>query len=514
MSGTPRNTLPARPAIHPLRASRDSSAQDAEDSLVSAHAVFARIPLDSPEALWADFLDTNTYTHPAAAPPRNLPYLPQIFETPADLLCPITHCLFVDPVINACGQVYERSAIVAHLRAQQQQQQQGSGGAAAVVPTDPLTNAPLPSTSLTPVYPMRSRAAELREKVAKACVQRACSVDCRDPVRYLRRAAEVLSDVDGSIRVPGLGSEVVGYVQSHASAAYDHKALQLFAAGLRSCGYVDQAANVHYRLFQLAADRSQQAEALKQCLACWAAADWPADYWAAAAAAGSADAAAAASSSSSYPSASAQQPSSSSSSHSREVLPKLAAFVDNVQETFGVGQIVDMLREENEQLALELCEYLLSGGGAAAGGGGGGGGMQGCSSGSFSMAAGDVGSTVADRRYRELLFKYVQIKTSRAALQTHPAAGRASGGASRGTLGAAGGSGGGGSRATAASGSKAVTRGGWVRQRAVQAVGKHRHWLASGIFVAASLVHAQHFVATVARTGSLLFMIHDRRRHG
>jgi hypothetical protein len=32
-------------------------------------------------------------------------------DFPSDLICPITHQLFRDPVLTACGQVYERSAI-------------------------------------------------------------------------------------------------------------------------------------------------------------------------------------------------------------------------------------------------------------------------------------------------------------------------------------------------------------------------------------------------------------------
>lgn len=39
----------------------------------------------------------------------------QLFDTPADLLCPITHELFKEPVINAVGQVYEKAAIERHL---------------------------------------------------------------------------------------------------------------------------------------------------------------------------------------------------------------------------------------------------------------------------------------------------------------------------------------------------------------------------------------------------------------
>lgn len=54
-------------------------------------------------------------------------------------------------------------------------------------PTDPVSNAVLPSLDLVPVWPMRSRAAEYRDSTIRACVQAAAAPDCADPVRYLRR---------------------------------------------------------------------------------------------------------------------------------------------------------------------------------------------------------------------------------------------------------------------------------------------------------------------------------------
>lgn len=45
--------------------------------------------------------------------------------------------------------------------------------------------------------------------------------------------------------------------------------MQLFADGLRAGGYVDQATNLYLKLVEFGADRSQQAGALKQCLACF-----------------------------------------------------------------------------------------------------------------------------------------------------------------------------------------------------------------------------------------------------
>jgi hypothetical protein len=54
-------------------------------------------------------------------------------------------------------------------------------------PTDPVSNAVLPSLDLVPVWPMRSRAAEYRDSTIRAGVQAAIAPDCTDPVRYLRR---------------------------------------------------------------------------------------------------------------------------------------------------------------------------------------------------------------------------------------------------------------------------------------------------------------------------------------
>ncbi len=103
-----------------------------------------------------------------------------LLDTPADLACPLTHVLFKDPVLTAAGQVYEREAIERHLS------MHGAGA------RDPVTRVPLPSpTVLTPVYLVKARASEYRETTAVACVDKACSQSCRDPVKFVRRAVEV-----------------------------------------------------------------------------------------------------------------------------------------------------------------------------------------------------------------------------------------------------------------------------------------------------------------------------------
>lgn len=231
-----------------------------------------------------------------------------LFDNPADLLCPITHEVFRDPVINAVGQVYEREAITNHLRSRS---------------TDPITMTHLPSLQLTPVYPIKSRAMEYRERVAKSCVERACSFRCQDPLKYLRRATELCADVN--LRIPGISSEFLSYLQTHTGNAYDVIAIRHFAEGLRRSGYVDQAANVFYRLLQHGEDRSQQAETLKQCLACWM----------------------------------DGEPDEQEGEYA--VVAKVAQFVETHQP-FSAAQIIDLMREAKIStiFTLKLCNHVLS----------------------------------------------------------------------------------------------------------------------------------------------------------
>ncbi|KAK9827668.1 hypothetical protein WJX81_005475 [Elliptochloris bilobata] len=165
-----------------------------------------------------------------------------LWKTPNDLICPITHEVFRDPVINAAGQVYERAAIERHL---------GPAKGSAV---DPVSRQPLPNRELTPVFILRSRAMEFRESVARRNVERACAPGCQDPVRHVRRAVELA----GELAVPGLSRECAAYVASHPSNAYDGPALRVFARGLAAAGQRDRAAAVYCGLLQSAADRAAQ----------------------------------------------------------------------------------------------------------------------------------------------------------------------------------------------------------------------------------------------------------------
>ncbi|KAK9868882.1 hypothetical protein WJX84_011105 [Apatococcus fuscideae] len=115
-----------------------------------------------------------------------------VFDTPSDLVCPITHEIFRDPVITAAGQVYERDSIMVFLQKHN---------------TDPVTRMPLAGKTLTPIYILRSRARDFREQTARTCVSRACTPGCREPVKYVRRAAELCGSLD--VEVQGMTAECI-----------------------------------------------------------------------------------------------------------------------------------------------------------------------------------------------------------------------------------------------------------------------------------------------------------------
>lgn len=175
-----------------------------------------------------------------------------LFEDPPDLVCPVTHCLFTDPVINAAGQVYEREAIERALRTKL---------------VDPITGVPLPSAATTTVWLLRSKALAYRERTAQACVAKACQATCQAPILYLRRAAELVQGLDGGARVAGLTPEVVSWLSSHGSSVYDFQALLRFAAALKDSGGDPSA--LYGRVLQTSADTGQQAAALKALLEYW-----------------------------------------------------------------------------------------------------------------------------------------------------------------------------------------------------------------------------------------------------
>lgn len=57
---------------------------------------------------------------------------------------------------------------------------------------------------------LRSRSLEYRESAAKACIERVCSGSgAAEPVRYLRRAVELIADTGSHVQV-GFGLPVLG----------------------------------------------------------------------------------------------------------------------------------------------------------------------------------------------------------------------------------------------------------------------------------------------------------------
>ncbi|GFR47988.1 hypothetical protein Agub_g9812, partial [Astrephomene gubernaculifera] len=215
--------------------------------------------------------ESNTITRMTLAPSsslrRSLVEIAEVadndlFESPPDLLCPITHELFYDPVINAAGQVYERAAIEKAL---------------AHKLVDPISNLPLDTAALTTVWPMKSKAAAYRERAVRGCIAQVCKPSCRTPIRYLRRAAELSAGAaacgggpGGSVLgLPGLTREVVEYLLTHPSSIYDFQALSRFAASLAAGGHRDLAAGLYTKLLQQDGDSAQQVEALRGLLACW-----------------------------------------------------------------------------------------------------------------------------------------------------------------------------------------------------------------------------------------------------
>jgi hypothetical protein len=297
-----------------------------------------------------------------------------VFDNPPDLVCPITCELFWDPVINSAGQVYERAAIEHHIE---------RSVATGSEPKDPVTNTPLPNNHLTPVFPMRSRAAEYRSSAARHCAAAATSPTCSDPVRYLRRAAELLASrryaaaggqtaspaaaagggaaaacpheaADG---IPGISQELISFLQTHIGAAYDAVALKFFGNELLRAGAGDAAADVFYRLLLEADDQQQQLEYLELCLACWS--NHQHNH-------SSADSS---STGGTKGSGSSGAPGAWSKSNEAEVdrevddviIDKLAAFVER-QQSLSMGALIDMLAKARVgcSASQRLCQALLS----------------------------------------------------------------------------------------------------------------------------------------------------------
>jgi len=174
---------------------------------------------------------------------------------------------------------------------------------------------------------MRSRALEYREQVARRCVELACRKDCPTPLKYVRRAAELVEGIEMCNPVPGLTSTCISYLSRKPhSSEHDLLALESFADGLKSRGLRDQAACVYYNLLRFGEDKGQQSDLLKKCVECWAG-DGASD----------------------------------GTDPDNVALQKLTAFVEE-QQALSWSQIIDIMSEAgiNERLTLRLCEGLLS----------------------------------------------------------------------------------------------------------------------------------------------------------
>jgi hypothetical protein len=221
---------------------------------------------------------------------------------PPDLVCPITHRLFRDPVLAASGHLYERAAILRHIGSS------SSAGAAAACPLSGVSLGPAPHALLTPVHAARGRAMELRERTAAECVRRAAAAeDLRRCARLLRRAAELLDeeeeeDEEGEdegasaapaaaattatrsrpfqnsslARPPGFPPALGQFMLRHGGGGGDGgdeaTAAKFFADALRAAGARDAAGAVYARLLLLESeggDSRARAEYLSLCLACW-----------------------------------------------------------------------------------------------------------------------------------------------------------------------------------------------------------------------------------------------------
>ena len=420
----------------------------------------------------------------AAASSASAAATASLFVTPPELICPITQDLLLDPVLTQSGQVsgqgghywseslpvradrrppwalhpimhaqqltsqntcictccaspnpittthyrplpttqiYERAAIETHL----------ARAAAAGAPlTDPLSNAPLASDQLLPVFPVRSRAAEYREATVRAAAAAAAREPRRDEAaRLLRRAAELAmppappppSGAAGHhqqdqsqqllVAAPGLSPDLCRFLASHRGDAYSAVALKFFANSLAAQGFPDRAADVFYGLL-LDADRQQQAEYLRLCLACWG----HKGHGGGGGGKGGGDGAGGGDGGGGVDGA---------------VIAKLADFVER-QRCLGAGAAVDMLASEGgggvgRAGALRLVEALLARAAAAGGGGDGGaaagadGALRRSSGGGLMGAAGGV--TLQElARCIELLVRYVRLSVQEAAEALHAAA--------------------------------------------------------------------------------------------
>eukprot|EP00892_Ulva_mutabilis_P004001 jgi/Ulvmu1/1973/UM012_0135.1 len=179
-----------------------------------------------------------------------------LFQVPEELLCPITHAVFRNPVITSVGTVYEERAILQHLQR---------------TTTDPLSNQKIDNAKLTPVFVLRSKAKQYATSTATKCLDLVLDPQCDDPAKYLRRACEVCDEAEVLDTVPQLPPNIVDFAQQHRGAMHDVFLLINFATALAVSGNTTDALALFANLIRLEPTRPVQTAVIKRCLThCWA----------------------------------------------------------------------------------------------------------------------------------------------------------------------------------------------------------------------------------------------------
>lgn len=96
-------------------------------------------------------------------------------ERPKDHYCPISHEIFIDPVIAADGYTYERASIEQWIK------QTSDRG--IIPPNSPMTGAPLENNNLISNFALRSLVNEWKsgDKPEKQTDDGVCKISCKSP---------------------------------------------------------------------------------------------------------------------------------------------------------------------------------------------------------------------------------------------------------------------------------------------------------------------------------------------
>lgn len=152
--------------------------------------------------------------------------------------------------------MYERKAIQEVLK----QTAAGCDGGAAV---DPVTRVPLDGhTALVPLAMLRRQTIEYREKAAAACVAAASDESCKDPMGYIKRAAELVEGV--KLQVPGLTDDCLTFLRKAPSpCAEKHTFSKECVKALNYKGHPLEALHIYCRALRL-----QHEHIVQECMHC------------------------------------------------------------------------------------------------------------------------------------------------------------------------------------------------------------------------------------------------------